>query len=409
MLAISKFRIFTSQLRNSMATQIIPDFDLPVDRENTDAAKYDVRAQVFGNENVQPLWVADMDLPAPPFLQDALSKRIAHPCYGYTVQSQALKQSVKWWMEKEHEVMVDPGSILFSPSVVTTICNAIAAFTRKGEGVALFSPVYERFYPAISNQDRRVVNIPLLLDDGRYDIDFTAFEQACRAGKVKMLLFCNPQNPGGRVWSRAELEKLVHICRDNDILLLADEIHSDIVYPPNRHTSVLAIRGAGGITVLAHSIGKTFNCSGLQPSFVLIADKALRRRFQAQGDKTHTGDINLTAKTAIQALLSGEGQQFKKALISYLAANRDMLAGRLAPMTQLSMMLPESTFLAWINFRGTGLAHDAINKKLIHEAGLGLSNGLVYGPAGEGWFRLNFAVARSELEKAISRLENHFA
>jgi len=391
-----------------MTTQTIPDFDMPVDREETDAAKYDVRTQVFGNEKVQPLWVADMDLPAPPFLQDALIKRIEHPCYGYTVQSKALKQSVQWWMEKEHEVVVDPGSILFSPSVVTTICNAIAAFTRKGEGVALFSPVYERFYPAISHQNRRVVNIPLLLDDGQYHIDFTAFEQACRAGEVGMLLFCNPHNPSGRVWSRAELEKLVHICRDNDILLLADEIHSDIVYPPNRHTSVLALRGADSITVLAHSIGKTFNCSGLQPSFVLIAENLLRRRFQAESDKTHTGDINLLAKTAIRALLSGEGQQFKEALIGYLAANRDLLASRLAPMTQLSMMCPESTFLAWIDFCGTSLSHDAINKKLIHEAGLGLSNGLVYGPAGEDWFRLNFAVARSELEKAITRLENRF-
>jgi cystathionine beta-lyase len=386
----------------------IPDFDLPVNREATDAAKYDACRRIFGNEKVQPLWVADMDLPVPPFLQEALVKRIEHPCFGYTVQSRSLKESVQWWMGKEHGCLVDESVICFSPSVVTTMSNGVAAFTGEGEEIALFSPVYERFYSSIINQNRIVVNIPLLLDRGRYHIDFAAFEQACRAGKVKMLLFCNPQNPSGRVWSADELTELVRICSKYEVIIFSDEIHSDIIYPPNIHTALLTIDGAEKITLLAHSIGKTFNSSGLQASFVLIPDRQLRTRFHTELKRTHTGDINLLAKVAIQALLSGEGQQYKKALIGYLKKNRDLIAERLAPPIQLSMMPPESTFLAWLDFRGTGLSHDAIFKKLINEAGLGLGNGLVYGPAGEGWFRLNFAVARTQLEKAVAKLEATF-
>jgi cystathionine beta-lyase len=391
-----------------MKTTMIPDFDLPVNREATDAAKYDARRRIFGNNTIQPLWVADMDLPAPPFLQDALIKRIQHPCFGYTVQSRALKKSVQWWMREEHAVTVGPEEILFSPSVVTTMSNAVAAFTKKGEGIALFSPVYERFYSSIINLKRTVVNIPLLLDQGRYHIDFAAFEQACRNGSVKMVLFCNPHNPSGRVWSKEELTELVRICCENKVLLLADEIHSDIIFPANIHTSLLVIDGAQQCTLLAHSIGKTFNCSGLQPSFVLIPDHQLRKRFHAETQRAHTGDINLLAKVAIQTLFSKEGQQYKKALIHHLQENRDLLTRRLDPLKGLSMMIPEATFLAWLDFRGIGLPHKEIQQKLIAEAGLGFSDGLVYGPAGEGWFRLNFAVAREELEKAIGKLEKTF-
>ncbi|HHD56998.1 MAG TPA: putative C-S lyase [Desulfobulbaceae bacterium] len=386
----------------------IPDFDQPVNRQSTDAAKYDARKSVFGSDTVQPLWVADMDLPVPPFLQDALIKRIQHPCYGYTMQSRALKESIQWWMREEHGCRTSAETILFSPSVVTSMCNSISTCTGEGEGVALFSPVYERFYSSILNQKRKVINIPLCLDNGRYTIDLAAFEQACRAGKVKMVLFCNPQNPSGRVWSVEELSELVRICREYEVFLFGDEIHSDIIYPPNTHTSILDIDGAEKWTILAHSIGKTFNCSGLQPSFVLITDQRLRRRFRTQTNQTHTGDINLLAKIAIQALFSEEGQQYKKALIHYLMGNRDFLVERLTPLHQLSMMPPESTFLAWIDFRETGLAHDVIRKKLVEQAGLGLSDGLAYGPAGEGWFRLNFALARTELAKAVEKLEATF-
>jgi len=391
-----------------MNNKSVPDFAIHVPRETTDATKFAARKSVFKNESVQPLWVADMDLAAPSFLQEALHRRIAHPCYGYTVQSTQLKTSVKWWMEQEHALRIDLSAISFSPSVVASISNAIAAFTRSGEGVALFSPVYERFYSAIRYNQRNVVNIPLLPDQGRYDIDFASFRKACAGGKVRLLLFCNPQNPSGRVWTRAELTELVQICNEFNVFLFSDEIHSDIVFPPKKHTSILSVQEVGPKTLVAHSIGKTFNASGLEGSFLLIPDTGQHKLFQTRAKTTHTADINLLAKTAIKTLLTDQGQVYKKNLLDFLKQNRDTVKKHLAPMTDLFLMYPESTFLAWINFRETGLSHEKIKEKLIFEAGLGLSDGRAYGPAGERWFRLNFAVAQTELKKALEKLSQTF-
>jgi cystathionine beta-lyase len=391
-----------------MQDKIVPDFAVPVNRESTDAAKFASRKCVFNNDSLQPLWVADMDLAVPPFLQEALTRRITHPCYGYTVQSTQLNKTVQWWMKKEHSLAVGLSSILLSPSVVTSISNTIAAFTNTGDGVALFSPVYERFYSVIQHNHRTLVNIPLLLDQRRYYIDFTSFQEACQSGRIKLLIFCNPQNPSGRVWSREELTRLVQICNENNVLLFSDEIHSDIVFPPNNHTSIQTIEGAEQQTIVAHSIGKTFNTSGLQGSFVIIPNSDQQRIFRAQSQKTHTADINLLAKTAMETLLTVQGQAYKKQLIDYLKTNRDTLEKYISPLKGLSLMPPESTFLAWIDFRQTGLSHDKVKKMLIFDAGLGLSDGLIYGSAGEGWFRLNFAVARTELVRAIKKLKITF-
>jgi len=391
-----------------MADNTIPDFATPVNRESTDAAKFASRKLVFNNNSLQPLWVADMDLTAPPFLQEALSRRVAHPCYGYTVQSKRLKKAVQWGMKQEHSLAVDLSAIHFSPSVVTSISHTIAAFTRTGEGVALFSPVYERFYSTILSNHRTVVNIPLLLEQGRYHIDFNSFQKACQNGNVKLLLFCNPQNPSGRVWSREELTRLVQICNENDVLLFSDEIHSDIVFPPTIHTSIQTIADAKQNALIAHSIGKTFNTSGLQGTFVLIPNAGQQKIFRDQSQKTHTADINLLAKTAIETLLTVQGQAYKTQLLAYLKENRDTLTRHIGPLSNLSLMCPEATFLAWIDFRATGLSHNAIQKKLIFEAELGLSDGLAYGPVGECWFRLNFAVTRTKLEKALGKLAATF-
>lgn len=391
-----------------MNNKSVPDFAIHVPRETTDAAKFAARKSVFKNESVQPLWVADMDLAAPPFLQESLHRRIAHPCYGYTVQSTQLKTSIKWWMEQEHALKIDLSAISFSPSVVTSISNAIAAFTGSGEGVALFSPVYERFYSTIRYNQRNVVNIPLLPDRGRYYIDFASFRKACAGGRVRLLLLCNPQNPSGRVWTRAELTELVQICNEFDVFLFSDEIHSDIVFPPEQHTSILSVQEIGPKTLVAHSIGKTFNTSGLEGSFVLLPDTDQHRLFQTQANTTHTADINLLAKTAIRTLFSENGQTYKKKLIAYLQKNRDILAECISSINSLSLMCPESTFLAWINFQKTGLSHDEIMKKLIFEAQLGLNSGLLYGPTGKKWFRLNFAVSKIMLKKALDKLDTTF-
>ena len=392
-----------------MEEKIVPDFDIPIDRSGSDAEKFDSRERIFGNDSVQPLWVADMDLPAPPFLQEALSERISHPCFGYTEKSDDLMDAVQRWMMAEHGLLIPFNSILLSPSVVTTFNNAINAFSEEGDGVALFSPVYGPFYFAIKNHNRTLIDIPLLLTNGQYRIDFESFEKKCSAGNIKILLFCNPHNPSGRVWQEDELQKLVSICKKNNVIIISDEIHSDIVYPEYTHTSILSITDAEDISLVAHSIGKTFNTSGLNSSFILIPDSNMREQYQKMAELSHTSDINLLGKIAMEILLSGAGQIYKNALISYLAENQKILLERLGKVSGIKPMIAESTFLSWINFNGTGLSHAEITKKLVDDAGLGLGGGLFYGPVGKGWFRLNFAVARCELEKALTQIENVFS
>lgn len=391
-----------------MEEKIVPDFNIPINRLNTNAEKFDSRERIFGNADIQPLWVADMDLPAPPFLQKALTRRIEHPCFGYTEQSENLKNAVIWWMQNEHNLTVDTNSILFSPSVVTTFNNAITTFSKNGDGIALFSPVYGPFYFAIKNHKRTLIDIPLILNNNQYKIDFGNFETECANGNIKLLLLCNPHNPSGRVWSKEELQRLVNICKNNNIKIVSDEIHSDIIYRGVKHTSILSIPDAGDIAIVAHSIGKTFNTSGLNASFIIIPDNDMRDKFHKVAELSHTSDINLLGKTAIETLFSVQGQIYKNALTEYLANNQTMLIERLNNLQGIQPMPAESTFLSWINFNDTGLTHAELMKRLINNAGIGLGGGLFYGPVGKGWFRLNFAVARCELEKALNKIERSF-
>lgn len=391
-----------------MEEKIVPDFSIPIDRSGTDAEKLDSRKLIFGNEAVQPLWVADMDLPSPPFLQQALIKRIKHQCFGYTTQSDRLKGAIQWWMLNEHDLNISNDSIMLSPSVVTTFNNAIKTFSGAGDGVALFSPVYGPFYFAIKNHNRTLVDIPLLLTNEQYRIDLELFEKECSAGNIKLLLLCNPQNPSGRLWQENELKQLVDICKTNGVKIISDEIHSDIVYAGNRHYSILSIDGAEDISLVAHSIGKTFNTSGLQASFIICPNSNMCDQYQQTAELSHTNDINLLGKIAIETVFSVRGQVYKNALIDYLTENQNLLLERLSKIPVINPMRSESTFLSWINFSNTGLTHAKISKKLIDDAGLGLGGGLFYGPIGRGWFRLNFAVARCELDKAIKNIENVF-
>jgi len=389
-------------------TNLLPDFDVEINRLGTGAEKFDSRQRIFGNSSVQPLWVADMDLGTPPFLQKALADRITHPCYGYTEQSDELKHSVIWWMKEEHSLEVATIEIAFSPSVVTTFNNAIEAYSEPGDGVALFSPVYGPFYFAIKNHKRTLVDIPLLLNSDQYEIDFEILEQKCSSGEITVLLFCNPQNPSGRVWNREELTQLVSICSKYGVTIVSDEIHSDIIFEEEHHHSILTIDGAEECSIVAHSIGKTFNTSGLQASFSIIKDRKLRQKYHRVAELSHTNDINLLGKVAIETLFSEEGQVYKRELISYLQDNRDLIVNRLSKIESLKVMIPESTFLIWIDFSGTGLSHDEVMKRLVDEAEIGLGQGKFFGPCGELWFRWNFAITRDLLIQSIEKVEKLF-
>jgi cystathionine beta-lyase len=390
-----------------MEEKIIYDFDTVVSRQGTHAEKYEARERFFGKADVEPFWVADMDLPSPGFLVEALQARLAHPLFGYTEQYDGIFDSIRWWMKNEHGAEVDARWISLSPSVVTSISLAIQAFTESGDSVALLSPVYGPFFSCTKQNHRKVVDCPLHIEHGKFEINFLALEQQLARPEVKLMLMCNPQNPGGRAWSFQCLELVVKMCAEHGVVLFSDEIHSDVVYPPHKHQTVLNIPAADEIALVAHSIGKTFNASGLQASFAMIKNTELRSKFRLAQERVHAADTNLLGKVALEAALSPDGSEYKRQLLAYLQENVRLVCERLRKIDGLQVMEPEATFLVWSDFRIFGPWQDVF-KKLIHEANVALSGGNFFGPAGEGWFRINCAHPRSLLLPAVDRIVAEF-
>jgi len=391
-----------------MEKNIIYDFDPVVSRAGTHAEKYDARDRVFGRADVEPFWVADMDLPTPAFLVDALRKRLDHPMFGYTEQYELIFDSIRWWMAHEHGTEVAREWISLAPSVVTSISIAVQALTQPGDSVAMLSPVYGPFFSSATANGRIVADCPLRVENNRFEIDFQTLETVLAQPTTTLFLLCNPHNPGGRVWTLSELKRLAHLCAANHVILFSDEIHSDIVYPPARHHSVLQVDAAREISVVAHSIGKTFNTSGLQASFTLISDPGLRSRFRAGLDRAHAGDINLLGKVALTAALSPAGANYKQQLVATLHENTRLVCEKLQTLETVAVMVPEATFLVWCDFSQHGRWQD-VNQRLIRDANVALSGGTFFGPAGEGGFRINCAHPRSLLLPAIDRIVAAFS
>ncbi len=391
-----------------MEEKIVYDFDTPVSRLGTHAEKYDSRERFFGESEVEPFWIADMDLPSPAFLVEALRERIGHPMFGYTEQYDDVFESIIWWMNHQHRVTVKQDWVLLSPSVVTSISLAIQAFTKPTDSVAVLSPVYGPFFSCTELNGRCVADCSLLVENGRFEIDFRALETILSRSDVTLLFLCNPHNPGGRVWREEELHGLSVLCRDNGVILFSDEIHSDIVYPPACNTSLLTINVAKAIGMVAHSIGKTFNASGLQASFIIIPDSGLRLRFRAAQDHAHAGDINLLGKVALARALSPEGAEYKRQLIAYLQENTKQVCNKFQALANVEVMVPEATFLLWCDFRKYG-SWQEVFRRLIKGANVGLSGGTFFGPAGEGWFRVNCAHPRAQLLSAVDRIVDEFS
>ncbi|MDF7824923.1 PatB family C-S lyase [Pontiellaceae bacterium B12227] len=390
-----------------MEEKIVYDFDTAISRSGTNAEKYEARQRFFGKADVEPFWVADMDLPSPEFLVDALHARIVHPMFGYTEQYADVFESIQWWMQHEHQAAVEFKQLSLSPSVVTSISMAIQAFSEPGDTVALLSPVYGPFYSCTKLNHRKVADCPLRVEQGKFEIDFLTLEQQLARPEVKLLLFCNPQNPGGRAWSFQCLELVVEMCAKHGVILFSDEIHCDIVFPPHRHHSVLNIPAADDMAVVAHSIGKTFNTSGLQSSFTIIKNAELRSRFRTAQERSHAGDINLLGKVALEHALSPKGAEYKKQLVAYIHENTRQVCERLQQIDGLLVMPPEATFLVWSDFRAFG-DWQTVFRKLIQEANVALSGGTFFGPAGEGWFRINCAHPRALLLPAVERIAASF-
>ncbi|MDR3319159.1 MAG: pyridoxal phosphate-dependent aminotransferase [Clostridiales bacterium] len=381
------------------------DFDRIIDRRNTNSLKYDYAAERGRPKDIQPLWVADMDFAVPAEITAAIQKTAAHGVFGYSVPSPEYFQILSDSLFKRFSWRPQPEWLCNTPGVVYALAMAVKAFTRENESVIIQQPVYYPFRTVITSNNRRLINSPLVRADGGYIIDFSDFEKKITDNGVKLFILCSPHNPVGRVWTRGELTRLGEICLKHNVIVVSDEIHSDFVYPGNKHYTFHTLDDRFlNNTVLCTSPGKSFNLAGLQFSDILIPNGDLRKRFTAECDKCGYDQLNIFGIVAAEAAYR-YGEPWLAALVAYLEKNADFIAGYLKQnLPQIKYQKPEGTYLAWLDFSALRLSQKELDRLITYKAGLWLDSGLIFGAEGAGFQRINFACPRSVLKEALDKL-----
>lgn len=384
------------------------DFNEAPDRKTTNSEKYEKSKRLFGSDDVLPMWVADMDVETPFFVMDAIRERVKHSILGYEEPPESMFEAQIQWIEKHHGFAMQREWMFYSPSVVASINLAIKAFTDVGDKVIVQSPVYFPFFSSVTNNDRVVLENPLKEKDGYYTMDFEALEDSIDE-KTKLLLLCSPHNPVGRVWKKDELKRLGEICIKHDIIVVADEIHSDLVYNSFKHTAFSGIsKELQERTVTCYGPGKTFNTAGMSISTICVPSDKLREKFTKVYKNTHFADATIFGHIAFETAYM-KGETWLSELIEHLQGNIDYLDICLKEyMPSITMKKPEGTYLIWLDCRGLGLPQEALEDFFYKEAKLGLSSGVGFGRVGEGFMRINIATPRSTVEEAVSRLHRAY-
>ena len=381
------------------------DFDKVVDRHGTKCLKYDFAKERGRSDDMLPLWVADMDFPTAPGIQEKLSEAVAHGIYGYSEGKDDYFQAAAGWYEKHFGWKVEKEWLIKTPGVVFALAMAVKAYTKEGDAVLLQQPVYYPFSEVITDNHRRLINSPLQQIDGHYEINFEEFEQKIVEENVKLFLMCSPHNPVGRVWKEWELRKIGDICLKHNVLVVSDEIHSDFTYGENIHHVFASLdEKYAAITTTCTAPSKTFNIAGLQISNIWISNPELRARFQAEVTAAGYSQVNLMGLVACQAAYE-EGEpwltELKKYLLENLDFSRDYIERNLPGV---HLIEPEGTYLIWLDFRDLGLPEEKLEHLITKEAKLWLDSGAIFGSDGEGFERINIACPRTTLKEAFDRL-----
>lgn len=381
------------------------DFDTPVSRYGTDAAKYAGLTGAAGE--LLPLWVADMDFPAPPEVLEALQERVAHGVFGYgDLAGEAYFKPLHDWYARRFGWSVEREWLVRTPGVVFAVYNAVRAFTQPGDGVLTLEPVYYPFARAVKGNRRKPAVSQLVYKDGRYFVDFADFERKIVEGDVKLFILCSPHNPVGRVWTRDELTQMGEICLQHGVKVVADEIHADFVRPGHLHTVFASISPEfADSTVTCTAPSKTFNLAGLQNSNIFISNGRLREAFEREVSRTGYGEPNVMGIVSCQAAYA-HGEEWLEELKTYLEGNLDFVRAYLkAHIPQVRLVEPEGTYLIWLDCTALGMDVGKLDDFMYCKAGLWLDNGPLFGAGGAGFQRMNIACPRKTLAKAMQRLE----
>lgn len=382
------------------------DFDRIVDRRGTNCLKYDFAKERGKREDVLPLWVADMDFRTAPEILERLQQAVSHGIFGYSEGKEDYFLAVQRWYAEHFGWQVEKSWLVKTPGVVFAIAMAIHAFTEEGDAVLLQQPVYYPFSEVIRDNNRVLINSPLKLKEGHYEIDFEDLEEKIQANGVKLFLLCSPHNPVGRVWQEWELRKLGDICLRHGVLVVSDEIHSDFTYEGHVHHVFANLSPEfSDITVTCTAPSKTFNLAGLQVSNIFISNVKLRKQFKKAMDAAGYSQLNLMGLVACQAAYE-KGEPWLKALKAYLAENLNFVRAYLRErLPQIRLVEPEGTYLVWLDFRELGLTEDQREDLIVNKAHLWLDSGAMFGVDGEGFERINIACPRAVLRQALEQLE----
>lgn len=388
---------------------MMTDFDRQYSRLGTASVKWDSIRETYGKDDLIPLWVADMDFMAPRPVIKALQDYTEKGIFGYSVFPDSLYDAIIDWEQTRYDYPLKKEEILFSPGVVPSIGVAIQAYTAPGDTVLIHDPVYHPFANMVKANGRVVSASPLLEQNGHFEMDLADMEARIKAENIKLFILCNPHNPGGRVWLREELLAVGRLCQKYGVTVVADEIHQDLVFAPHRHVSFHTVApDFGDFSIILTAATKTFNLAGIKNSMAYIKNAELRRTFHQVQEMTEQATISTFGLIGTEAAYRHGGPWLTE-LLAYLAENsritHDFLTEKLPRVT---MMLPEGTYLAWLDFSQLGLTDAQLQKRLVEEAGVVLNAGTIFGKQGNGHMRLNLACPKETLTAGLERIATVF-
>lgn len=383
------------------------NFDELIDRRETSAEKVEGMKSIWGREDLIPMWVADMDFATPPFVIDAIRKRCEHPVLGYTCKPDSYYQAIINWVDSRYGMKVRKEQITYVPGIVPGLGMAINAFTHPGDKIMIMPPVYHPFSWLVTRNDRRVVECPLILENGTYRMDLDLFRKEIKG--VRVFILCNPHNPGGVVWTHDELKAIADICAEDNVIVFSDEIHADLTLPPRHHVPFAMISERAknnSVTFMASS--KAFNMPGVAASHAIIYNEGLHKRFTTYMESCEFGGGHVFAFPAVEAAYSN-GTEWLEQCLAYIQGNIDYLDHYLKTyMPKIKAMLPMASYLVWLDCRELNLSQQQLEDFFVSHAHLALNSGTTFGKEGTGFMRMNVGCPRSVLEQAMKQLKEAY-
>lgn len=385
------------------------NFDEELIRTGTNSLKWDALEERYGAKDILPMWVADMDFQNAEPIREALHKLIDEQILGYAMPSENLIKSIITWQRERHDMTLTPENILFSPGVVGAIAVCVQAFSEVGEAVMIHDPVYYPFTNVVEANDRKLIRTSLANDNGRYVMDFEDIEKKIKEHAVKVFVLSNPHNPGGRVWTKEELEKLTEICVRNKVILISDEIHSDLVFKETTCYSPVTFKDEYKKWVVTlHSATKTFNIAGVKCSFFFVFDEVLKEKIELTQEKTEQASLTTFGLVATEAAFL-KSHDWLEGLMKYLEENRQLVIEFFdKELPQVEYMIPEATYLFWFDASTVPVPNDQLKGAFTSIGKIALNEGASFGPEGAGWMRFNFASPRPMVEEGLKRIKKTF-